>query len=153
MTTTEPAEAVADGRVLLFRIASRVYGCGLGEVREIIPYRPATRLPGAPPSVSGLVNLRGTIMTVVHLGRQLGVSEETRTDGSIILIEHESKCMGFEVDEVMDVQPLVTDRMDAVEGAIPGGEKVRGIVKGMGHVDGSVVVVLDVAQLVGQILL
>ena len=153
MTMTEQEVPVADGRVLLFRLASRMYGCSLGEVREIIPYRPATRLPGAPPYVSGLVNLRGTIMTVVHLGRRLGVSDETRADGSIILVEHESKCMGFEVDEVMDVQPLATDRMEAVEGAIPGGEDVRGIVKGMGHVDGSVVVVLDVAQLVGQILL
>lgn len=153
MTMTEQTVAVEDGRVLLFRLASRMYGCSLDQVREIIPYRPATRLPGAPAFVSGLVNLRGTIMTVVHLGRRLGVSEERRTDGSIILVEHESKCMGFEVDEVMDVQPLATEEMEAADAALPGGENVRGIVKGMGHVDGSVVVVLDVAQLVGQILL
>ena len=150
---TEEATAVADERVLLFRLASRMYGCNLNEVREIVPWRRATRLPGPPAYVSGIINLRGTIMTVVHLGRRLGVAEETRTDGSIILVEHGTKCMGFEVDEVMDVQPLVTDRMDSAGDVLAGGESIRGIVKGMGHVDGSVVVVLDIAQLVGQILL
>ena len=153
MTMTDEAGAVADSRVLLFRLASRMYGCSLGEVREIIPYRAATRLPGAPSYVSGLINLRGSIMTVVHLGRRLGVSDEARTDGSIILVEHMTRCMGFEVDEVMDVQPLATEQMEATGEVLPGGENVRGIVKGMGHIDGSVVVVLDVAQLVGQILL
>lgn len=136
----------------MFRLAGRIYGCSLSAVKEIIPYRPATRLPGAPPFVSGLINLRGTIITVVHLGRRLGVSEETRTDGSIILVEHGNKCMGFEVDEVMDVQPLATDRMEST-GEVPGGENIRGIVKGMGHIDGAVVIVLDVSALVGQILL
>ena len=149
---TEEAVAVADTRVLMFRLAGRIYGCGLGAIKEIIPYRLATRLPGAPAYVSGLINLRGTIVTVVHLGRRLGVSEETHSEGSIILVEHGTKCMGFEVDEVMDVQPLATDRMEA-NGEVPGGESVRGIVKGMGHVDGSVVIVLDVSALVGQILL
>jgi purine-binding chemotaxis protein CheW len=150
---TDPGTAVLDARVLLFRLASRMYGCELSAIREIVPYRKATRLPGAPPYVSGIINLRGTIMTVVHLGRRLGVSDETRIDGSIILVEYKSKCMGFEVDEVMDVQPLVTDRMESVTEALPGGESIKGIVKGMGHVDGSVVVVLDIAQLVGHILL
>jgi len=151
--TDQAVGDVADARVLLFRLASRIYGCSLSEVREIVPVRRATRLPGAPSYVSGLINLRGTIMTVVHLGRRLGVSEESRVDGSIILVEHGSQCMGFEVDEVMDVQPLVTERMEVGGEALIGGENVRGIVKGMGHLDGSVVVVLDVAKLVGQILL
>lgn len=147
------AEADVETRVLLFRLASRMYGCNLSAIREIVPFRKATRLPGAPAYVSGIINLRGTIMTVAHLGRRLGVSEETKPDGSIILVEYNSKCMGFEVDEVMDVQPLETDRMESGAEHLAGGESVRGIVKGMGHVDGNVVVVLDIAQLVGQILL
>jgi purine-binding chemotaxis protein CheW len=150
---TEQGAAVADGRILLFRLAGRIYGCSLSSIREIIPYRPATRLPGAPPYVSGLINLRGTIVTVVNMGRRLGVSEETRSDGSIILVEHGSKCMGFEVDEVMDVQAMETDRMESPGDVVPGGENIRGIVRGMGHLDDAVVIVLDVSALVGQILL
>jgi purine-binding chemotaxis protein CheW len=35
-------------------------------VREILPRLPTTRIPGAPPVVAGLVNVRGTLVTVVE---------------------------------------------------------------------------------------
>ena len=35
-------------RTLLFRAGDRTYGCGIDAVREIVPQRRATRLPGAP---------------------------------------------------------------------------------------------------------
>ena len=38
---------------LLFRVAGGVYGCDIDDVREIIPLRRATRLPGAPAFVRG----------------------------------------------------------------------------------------------------
>ena len=57
-TETIP-ESRAAARTLLFRVAGKVYGCDIDAVREIIPYRRATRLPGAPSFVQGLINLRG----------------------------------------------------------------------------------------------
>src|SRR5919107_903672 len=50
-----------DHRLLLFVVSGRVYACSIEPVREIIPVRRATRLPGAPSYVWGLVNLRGAI--------------------------------------------------------------------------------------------
>ena len=64
-------ESIAAARTLLFRVAGKTYGCDIDAVREIIPYRRATRLPGAPSFVQGLINLRGTIVTVLDLGTRL----------------------------------------------------------------------------------
>src|SRR6187455_550593 len=78
----------AAARTLLFRVAGKVYGCDIEEVREIIPYRRATRLPGAPPYVQGLINLRGTIVTVLDLGTRLDAGRAPVSEGSIILATH-----------------------------------------------------------------
>ena len=136
--------------MLLFGIRDRLYGCEIETVREIIPMRRATRLPGAPAYVDGLVNLRGSILTIVDLGRRLGASEGARPDGSIVLVERGSRVVGICVDEVKDVQPLTADRLEPATGDQSRG----GIVRGVGHLeDETVVILLDMHAIVRQVLL
>jgi purine-binding chemotaxis protein CheW len=137
-------------RVLLFGLAEQVYGCDIATVREIIPLRRTTRLPGAPAYVSGLINLRGTIVTVLDLGRRLERPTPTREDGSIILVDVGAKLVGIAVDEVMDVRPMTDDRIQAATA-----DQTRGgIVRGMGRLDEDrVVVLLDAPALARQVLL
>ena len=82
-STSEPAVALppaprAARRALLFRVGAAVYGCDIDDIREIVPFRQATRLPGAPAYVQGLINLRGTIVTVLDLGVRLAASRARR---------------------------------------------------------------------------
>src|SRR6478752_8920491 len=106
-TQTTILEQLAAARTMLFRVSGSVYGCDIDAVREIIPYRRATRLPGAPPYVQGLVNLRGTIVTVLDLGVRLDPARPPVREGSIILAQHGTRNVGVAVDEVMDVQAIV----------------------------------------------
>jgi purine-binding chemotaxis protein CheW len=129
-------------------VADRVYGCDIEAVREIIPYRRATRLPGAPRYVQGLINLRGTIVTVLDLGARLDAERALVREGSIILATHGARVVGVAVDEVMDVQtiaeePIGTNGVDAP----------RGLVRGLGHLDDGVVVLVNIHALVTQVLL
>ena len=136
--------------MLLFSVGEQVYGCDIGAVREIIPQRPATRLPGAPPFVTGLINLRGTIVTVLDLGRRLERTAGARADGSVILCEMGTKLVGLAVDEVMDVRPLAEAAIEAASA-----DQARGgVVRGMARLDAErVVVLLDVIVLARQALL
>ena len=150
MGSTETIAEKTALRVLLFGLAEQVYGCDITTVREIIPLRRATRLPGAPEYVSGLINLRGTIVTVLDLGRRLERAGATREDGSIILVEVGAKLVGIAVDEVMDVRPMTDDRIQAATA-----DQARGgIVRGMGRLDADrVVILLDAPALARQVLL
>ena len=139
----------AGTRLLLFVVSGRVYACSIEPVREIIPIRRATRLPGAPDYVCGLINLRGSIVTVIDLGRRLGEAIAVRPEGSIILVEHAGKTVGVAVDEVRDVQPVDPKRIEAVSGD----RALGGIVCGIGHLDDGVVLLLDVGLVVQQVLL
>lgn len=165
-------EAAAARRLLLFAVHGRLYGCHIDAVREIIPFRPCTRLPGAPRFVCGLINLRGTIVTVLDLGVRLGGEAVNRAEGSIVLVEHGTKVVGLGVDELRDVQvvpyePLASSAAttagadDASGAEVPAaagaaGEVARpdaGVMLGLGSLGSEVVVVLDVRAIVKQALL
>lgn len=138
----EPAGA----RMLLFRVDARVYGCEIPAIREIVPWRPATRLPGAPECVQGLINLRGVLLTVLDLGAWLEPGREHARQGSIIVVEQGTRAAGLAVDEVLDVQAIVPEPMDDMAGAR------GGVVRGVGRMDDTVVFLIDVPTLVGQVL-
>ena len=144
-----PAPAAAM-RALLFALGEQVYGCDITMVREIIPQRRTTRLPGAPAFVCGLINLRGTIVTVLDLARRLERSAGAKADGSYIMVEVGSKLVGIAVDDVMDVRALAENEIEAATAD----ETRGGIVQGMGRLgDERMVVLLDVIALARQVLL
>lgn len=149
---SEPSIARHSGarRTLLFRVGSSVYGCDIDDIREIVPYRRATRLPGAPSYVTGLINLRGTIVTVLDLGARLDGTRERVTEGSIMLVAlaGSSRLVGVAVEEVMDVRVVGSARDDVIADSA-GNDTVRGLA----HVDGGTVILLDIHSLVRQVLL
>jgi purine-binding chemotaxis protein CheW len=138
-------------RLLLFGVAGRLCACDLAAVREIIPARAATRMPGAPAWVRGLINLRGTLVTVVDLAVRFDAGAGgVRT---IIVAEAAGKALGIGVDEVRDVQSVAESAVEAVDAQRAAG----GIVLGLAHVTGAraqteTALVVDVAEVVRQAL-
>lgn len=134
-------------QLVLFRVAGRTYGIELGTVREIIPFRGATRLPGAPPLVAGLVNVRGVIITVLDLGVRLGATPAARPGGSVILIEHGARVVGATVDDVLDVR-----RLADVELTADGRDVAPSGVRTLGRLDGEVIALLDIHGIISEAL-
>jgi purine-binding chemotaxis protein CheW len=96
--------------------------------------------------VQGLINLRGTIVTIVDLSLWLGGDRAAASDGSIVLVDHGSRVAGIAVDEVLDV------RMVAPEDAAGTIGDRQGAIRGMGRLGDTVVILLDVTSLVRQAL-
>ncbi|MGQ0714047.1 MAG: chemotaxis protein CheW [Gemmatimonadaceae bacterium] len=134
---------------MLFRLGERLYGIDLDAVREILPVRRATRLPGAPAYVAGLINVRGTIVTVIDLGARLDGNTSLATEGSVILVEHRQKVVGIAVAEVRDVMMLPAE---SIEHAAEGDGADASIV-GLGRMDDKVVIILDIHSIIKQVLL
>jgi len=144
------APRTGERRTLLFRVGSTVYGCDIDDIREIVPFRAATRLPGAPSYVHGLINLRGTIVTVVDLGARLEATHErVAGEGSIMLVSMpgSTRVVGVAVQEVMDVRVVGSARDDVIADSA-GNDAVRGLA----HVDGATVILLDIHSLVRHVL-
>ncbi|HYN83582.1 MAG TPA: chemotaxis protein CheW [Gemmatimonadaceae bacterium] len=120
----EPAaETYANVKVLVFTLAGRRHCAGLGSVREVIPVQPATPLPGSPRQVRGLINLRGSIVTVLDAAMsEYGVPADDAT-ASILLVERGTRVAGVVVDEVHDIGVL--DRDVSIDALIDLGAMVQ----------------------------
>ena len=145
--TTDAADAAAPAAQLLsFLVAGQTYGCPLVHVREILTARPATRLPGAPAHVRGVVNVRGTLVTVVDLAVRLGARETAQPGGHLLLVETAAGVGGCAVDAVCGVLPLV-------ERGGGGNGTMEGIVTGFGETGAEPIPLLDLPAVIRQALL
>jgi purine-binding chemotaxis protein CheW len=145
---TESAEATAEEgprvptrRLLVFEISGGVFACDMELFREIVPSQRTTRLPGAPDTVCGLINLRGTIVTVIDGGVALGKPPCARTTGLILLVEYLDHLAGILVDDVRDIHDVPIDQFQADSGA----EGARAAIV---EIEGRSVGVLDIKALV-----
>jgi chemotaxis signal transduction protein len=110
--TAGTAEPVSMRRMLVFSIAGRARCAPVEAVREIVPITPTTRLPGAPSYVRGLINLRGTLITVMDAAKCLYGVEADDTLASILLVEHRGRVAGVIVDNVFDIQSLPASELE-----------------------------------------
>jgi len=90
-------------RVLVVRVGDAEYGIPVEQVREVARADRVTRVPGAPPLVRGIVNVRGVVVTVLELSVLLDAPRAV-TSSSIVLLEHGSRLIGLAVDAVRDVR-------------------------------------------------
>src|SRR5438067_1110399 len=136
-------------RVLVFELGGSGYACDMDSFREIVPMQPMTRLPGSPDSVCGLINLRGTIVTVIDGGIAMGKTAFKRGEGLILLVDYLERLVGVGVDDVRDIQDVPIDQFVAAgETDIP----VAGAVISVIEIDGRRVLVLDIKTVVQQVI-
>ena len=67
------------------------------------------RLPGAAVTVLGLVNIRGTIVTVVNAAAVLHPSEAARPHAMVLVVDAGPRGVGLAVERVADVRALRPD--------------------------------------------
>lgn len=129
--------------LLVVEGGSSLFGVDAPLVREIVSARALTRLPGAPPYVRGLLNVRGTLVTVVDLAHLMAVGTVTVPEPSVVILVTEGRSLGVLVDDVHEVQEFPEDELLPP----PAGDAGH-LVRSLGHFGSRVVLDVDVRELV-----
>ena len=87
---------------VIFRIGEVICAAPAGIVREILPRLPATRIPGVADAVEGLVNVRGSLLTVLDGHMLLQQERRLSDEGAIVVLEVRGKAYGLGVGQVLD---------------------------------------------------
>ncbi len=98
-----------------FEIKGQLYAIEVEYVREIVRVLEITPLPNAPGMIEGVIDLRGTVIPVMDLGRVLNCgSGATDMHARIIVLEVDGLALGVWVDAATDVLTLDANQLEDV---------------------------------------
>ncbi len=123
-------------RHVIFRVEKERYALPLPAVREVVvPPERFTRVPRAPAAVTGVMNLRGRVVTVVELRHLLGLPDGPTPSGRVLLLDRGRRDLGLLVTDV--------DGIEEVERVITAPGKTVPAVRGVARLRGQAVTVLE----------
>ena len=121
--------------ILEFDLGGESYAMDIGIAREIVEMLPITPIPRAPSHVTGLLNLRGEITTIIDLHHLLGITPSKERDEQKIMVlvpdMFENTSVGVIVDEVRSVLTIDESSVDTnIKGVDENlSDYVQGIIK------------------------
>lgn len=134
---------------VVFRVGSLMCGAPAGIVREILPPLRATRVPGVAAAVTGIVNVRGALLTVLDAHQLLGQSRRPDDEGAVLVLTAAGKLIGLEVGEVRDFLSLPESAVASRE-HLPGVDPA--VVRAVGRHEQQHFIILDLDALCSPVL-
>jgi purine-binding chemotaxis protein CheW len=144
-TTTSPDKDST--QFLSFFLGGEAYAIGILRVREILEYQPPTRVPQTPPSIRGVINLRGRVIPIVDLALKFGLPPTQATKWTCIIVVEtviggETAVMGVLADSVNEVTDLAPSEIEAAPSF---GTRVKvDYLRGMGRTGQRFILLLDI---------
>ena len=132
--------------IVAFLLAYESYALESSFVREVYPLKHLAPLPGTPPFVAGIINVRGQIVSVIDLKKFFDLPEKGLTDHNKVIILRDGKTeFGILADALLSVGNVLLDDLQA---SLPTLTGVRAdYLKG---VTAARLVVLDAAKLLAD---
>lgn len=145
-TEKQMGEAV---ELVAFRIGEQEYCVDIMAVREIRGWTPATMLPHAPSFVTGVINLRGTVLPIVDLAARLGLGRAEPTARHVtIVVQIADQVVGLLVDAVSDILTVQTTEI----GPCPdvNSDTTRQFVKGVFAIENRMISLIELTEVLPQ---
>jgi purine-binding chemotaxis protein CheW len=129
-----------------FRLAGETYGINVMQVQEVLRHSDIAPVPGAPPYVLGIINLRGNVVTVIDTRHRFGLTSGELTENTrIVIIEADSHVIGILVDSVAEVVYL---RQSEIENAPNvGNDESAKFIQGVCHKNEELLILIELDKL------
>lgn len=116
-------------KFVVFSIGQEEYAVPISQVKEVIYYTIPTRIPSSMDSVIGVINLRGKILPILNLSKEIGIkSNKEFKEQKIIIIENNNP-FGVIVDDVEEVIKLPKENINRIDSIYEGEEYIIGITR------------------------
>jgi purine-binding chemotaxis protein CheW len=133
-------------QLVSFKIGNEEFGVDILKVQEINKMVPITKVPNSPPFVEGVINLRGKVIPIIDLRTRLGmVKIEQNKDTRIIVVDVESKIIGFIVDSVSEVLRVPASITEAPPEIVSGVDSE--FIKSVGKLEDRLLILIDLNKI------
>ena len=135
---------------LTFKLLDENFAVDVAKVREILDYTPATKVPGTPDYMRGVINVRGNVVPVLDMRLKFGLDKTDRTVDTCIVVmeiavEEDTAVLGALVDSVQEVVELDPGQIEPPPRI---GTRWRTeFLKGVGKRNGELIIILDIDRI------
>ena len=145
------AEKVQDivSQWVTFSLGEETYGIDVMQVQEVLRVTEIAPVPGAPPYVLGIVNLRGSVVTVIDTRARFGLpSREADEASRIVIIEADKQVVGMLVDGVAEVVEVPASAIESTPNV--GNDEAARYIQGVFSTDDGLLILVDLNKLLGR---
>ena len=136
-------------QLVTFKLKGETYGINVMKVQEVLRVSEIAPVPGAPPYVLGIINLRGNVVTVIDTRGRFGLpSTELEESSRIVIIESEKQVVGILVDAVAEVVDLNVSEIDSAPNV--GNEESSRYIQGVASRSEGLLILVDLEKLLTE---
>ncbi|MCD4719269.1 MAG: chemotaxis protein CheW [Desulfobacula sp.] len=132
MAETTIATSSEDLEFATFYVGGALCGINILNIQEINKHFEITKVPQASDYIEGILNLRGRIVTIIDLGKKLGLDPVNKDkDNRNIIVNSEDEHIGLLVDGISDVVIAKKEDIEPAPSNIGGvkGKLFQGVLK------------------------
>ncbi|WP_055668156.1 chemotaxis protein CheW [Desnuesiella massiliensis] len=128
-------------QIVIFKLNDEQFAVETAKVQGINDMMEITKVPKAPSHIKGLINLRGSIISLLDINLLLDLPKDINQTNIIILNMNEEQ-VGItvdQVDEVLEIEENLIERIDD--------ERRKGYIKGVINFKDRIVTLIDIDKL------
>ncbi|MBL4575388.1 MAG: chemotaxis protein CheW [Opitutaceae bacterium] len=139
-----------EDQYLTFVLGEEEYGVDILRVQEIRGWDTVTSIPNAPAYIKGVINLRGTIVSIVDLRERFGMDSVEYNDLTVVVVlrvkgDEKERIMGIVVDAVSEVYNFSDS---GIKDAPDMGYAINmDYMKGMATIEEKMIIILNIDEL------
>lgn len=126
-------------QLVAFRLGREEYAISISQVKEIVRYSGATKLPNTPTHMEGIINLRSNVIPVVNLAKRFDLPAEEVKAKQVVILETAGLEVGVIVDEVTEVLMIEEENMEPA----PMMDQQEAFFRGIGKLGDRLMLILD----------
>ena len=140
-----------DQQYCTFLLEKLLFGVQVDRVQEVLRPQPITRVPMAPAGASGLLNLRGQIVTAIDLRSRLDLPRAEDEDAlmNVVIRTGVDSVVSLQVDSIDEIVTVNESTFERAPDTLD--RKVRQLITGAYKLDTTLLLCLDVDKVVGLV--
>ena len=140
-----------DQQYCTFLLEKLLFGVQVDRVQEVLRPQPITRVPMAPAGASGLLNLRGQIVTAIDLRSRLDLPRAEDEDAlmNVVIRTGIDSVVSLQVDSIDEIVTVNEASFERAPDTLD--RNVRQLITGAYKLDTTLLLCLDVDKVVGLV--
>jgi purine-binding chemotaxis protein CheW len=134
---------------VVFKVAGAEYALAAADVLHMETFTGATRVPGAPPHVVGLMQIRRRVVPIVDMRIRFGLPPVAPTlDSRVVVVQDGARAVGLLADSAREVMNLSEEQFSAPPEIVA--RESRDFVRSIAQSGLRLVMLLDFRKVIGE---